>query len=1210
MLIVHQVYRDSQHLCTVEHETPRLASSQTDDSSAQSPTSNTQTISNGQPSLSLGTSEWSSPAFSHRSRLSLGPLSISTFDPFAEEDGYVPGKGRKRARFSLLSSEWTFAESSPSPTKANASDPFENFDVETGSDGSQSVAMGDDLAGKSIPDGGLDIPTRTDASPAPNDSGPQSFQNVPEGLDVFDAQDEGLHDSTTPKPVAQSEEREGSTNYTIADEQGETSAVAEPDLSDQDEEPNSGIPYPIVNEPDTGIPEPATSGTPENRTTETPRLRPIASPGLPLVSPLNTGSGTPIDQPREYAIAATSHPTEEITGPAYQDVEMTDVAPDEGMPSKTQQVVPELPEAVEVAATSYDQAATRDVCEELQEYYEEQAPEAEIEHATSPESTPEIPPEASEYVTFEEQVFEQAVHESSNDRLDLAESEREDETASTSSEDRDVEMDREEQSRDEDESGSSSSDVEEHPQEDYDKVEIDQENVESDEDLRNSEDESQVSDGEYEMDDVAPPFVAQAQTATVTSQQNVIVLDSDDESLSGAEDEGIKQDGIESQTMDAEEQSEVGDIKPTGEAEVAGLTQPHICDAADLRAIDNEAELGSETEELTDNGGVEDVESAGPHDVVQTEIEPSNETHAGLADFAPETSYHRSPSFTPSAESTSGQESVGEEVIDPQLFQIQKSAATESPPGKNERPRGLSLDGSWSSPPEEQRQNPLFGMRSPSFLKDQPLTPLASQEVPSSPSQQLQFSLETLPILPTPQASQDAIVTHAQPESIITARRDLNESSMENRINIFKNFRLQNKNHAEASESQDIFETQLEKENQLELKDKLAAEVQVENDDQAPAESVSESEFQSAQASQAGEQDEHRPVLKQPTVKSEPAAESEPATEVEPTVESEPVVKSEPVVDSESDVSASQPDASTSPETTSVPEISGDVRKPEEQLVNGAGKGITDGEVSSAKDKSPQEAADDTLLTPYPVKTPKPEPNRHATGLRTSLSYYAPLSALVDSFNTLIDTLSIVISVSQPQRAKSGTRDYYTTIQVTDPSLNGRTTTAQIFRRYKRAIPRPVQGDIILLRNFKVCAFNHTMMLQSVESSSWAVFNQGEPDAMKTTGPPVEVGDEEKEHVAELRKLYVEGVVAVSETGSIRTSRASTGTFSTASSESGAIDNRTRGGSTPRRSRRGRSSTSRRVTIHELRNGRRYTDSGSDRDSIHELRDGTLYVNP
>src|SRR5699024_2773173 len=192
----------------------------------------------------------------------------------------------------------------------------------------------------------------------------------------------------------------------------------------------------------------------------------------------------------------------EITGPAYQDLEVTDVAPDEGKSSETQQVVPELPDAVEVAATSYDHAGTRDVCEELQELCEEQAPEAEIEHAPFPESTPEIPLEASEYVTIEEQVFEQAVHETSNDRSGLVESEREDETASTSSEDRHVEMDREEQWRDEDESGRSSSD-EEHPREE---VENDQENIESDEDLRSSEGESQISDGEYEMDDIAPPF--------------------------------------------------------------------------------------------------------------------------------------------------------------------------------------------------------------------------------------------------------------------------------------------------------------------------------------------------------------------------------------------------------------------------------------------------------------------------------------------------------------------------------------------------------------------------------------------------------------------------------------------------------------------------------------------------------------------------------
>ncbi|KAK0123934.1 hypothetical protein ONS95_008925 [Cadophora gregata] len=54
--------------------------------------------------------EWSSPAFIKRARTSYG--SLFEIDPFAEDDGSVPGKGRKRTR---LSTTWRYTSRSPSP---------------------------------------------------------------------------------------------------------------------------------------------------------------------------------------------------------------------------------------------------------------------------------------------------------------------------------------------------------------------------------------------------------------------------------------------------------------------------------------------------------------------------------------------------------------------------------------------------------------------------------------------------------------------------------------------------------------------------------------------------------------------------------------------------------------------------------------------------------------------------------------------------------------------------------------------------------------------------------------------------------------------------------------------------------------------------------------------------------------------------------------
>lgn len=56
--------------------------------------------------------EWSSPAFIKRARTSYGSLFDSDFDPFAEEDGSVRGKGRKRTR---LSTSWRYNSRSPTP---------------------------------------------------------------------------------------------------------------------------------------------------------------------------------------------------------------------------------------------------------------------------------------------------------------------------------------------------------------------------------------------------------------------------------------------------------------------------------------------------------------------------------------------------------------------------------------------------------------------------------------------------------------------------------------------------------------------------------------------------------------------------------------------------------------------------------------------------------------------------------------------------------------------------------------------------------------------------------------------------------------------------------------------------------------------------------------------------------------------------------------
>ncbi|KAL5889882.1 hypothetical protein ACKVWC_005105 [Pyricularia oryzae] len=64
--------------------------------------------------------EFHSPAFIKRARLSYGSLFEPDHDPFAEDDGGVKGKGRKRARFGRYSASWRYASHTPSPEPSEA----------------------------------------------------------------------------------------------------------------------------------------------------------------------------------------------------------------------------------------------------------------------------------------------------------------------------------------------------------------------------------------------------------------------------------------------------------------------------------------------------------------------------------------------------------------------------------------------------------------------------------------------------------------------------------------------------------------------------------------------------------------------------------------------------------------------------------------------------------------------------------------------------------------------------------------------------------------------------------------------------------------------------------------------------------------------------------------------------------------------------------
>lgn len=206
-----------------------------------------------------------------------------------------------------------------------------------------------------------------------------------------------------------------------------------------------------------------------------------------------------------------------------------------------------------------------------------------------------------------------------------------------------------------------------------------------------------------------------------------------------------------------------------------------------------------------------------------------------------------------------------------------------------------------------------------------------------------------------------------------------------------------------------------------------------------------------------------------------------------------------------------------------------------------------------------------------PAKSPSPKSQPPTKGFTTPHSYYPSLSSVPTHFDEEIDVLAVAVNTSkQAQRAKSGPRDYFLTLKVADSSCNARDTASiQLFRPYKEALPICARGDILLLRGMKVQTRRTLgtrgkiqknkdldgMMLLSTDSSAWAVFKflvpqtisaeEGRPGpkdgsarlpAKRATpikmdaqinGPPVEFGAEERAFARGLNKWWIEAGEAV-----------------------------------------------------------------------------------
>ena len=137
-------------------------------------------------------------------------------------------------------------------------------------------------------------------------------------------------------------------------------------------------------------------------------------------------------------------------------------------------------------------------------------------------------------------------------------------------------------------------------------------------------------------------------------------------------------------------------------------------------------------------------------------------------------------------------------------------------------------------------------------------------------------------------------------------------------------------------------------------------------------------------------------------------------------------------------------------------------------------------------------------------------------GFRTSISYYVSLAYLHKHFNKKIDILTICVSATKPVKSQKGPRDWTQTLLLTDPSSSATAKpiiVAQLFRPSQDVLAFPDSGDVVLLRDVKVQTQKQKMMLISTNSSAWAVWRQGileNPDKMEVRGPPVEIGAGER----------------------------------------------------------------------------------------------------
>ena len=196
----------------------------------------------------------------------------------------------------------------------------------------------------------------------------------------------------------------------------------------------------------------------------------------------------------------------------------------------------------------------------------------------------------------------------------------------------------------------------------------------------------------------------------------------------------------------------------------------------------------------------------------------------------------------------------------------------------------------------------------------------------------------------------------------------------------------------------------------------------------------------------------------------------------------------------------------------------------------------------------------DEATSPHHLNGKSPLKRIHTNGISTALGYFTPLSRLEEALNPAsqqsygaqtVDVFAVVTDFTkEPVRAKGGPRDYYTIFRIADSSIPATSSVrVEVYRPWRATLPVAAVGDIVLLRAFVVKSRKRLPYLLSTDASGWCVWRYqdakaGEENAKKSAwtrkagvqvdgavreevkGPPVELGEEEREHAKRLRQWW------------------------------------------------------------------------------------------